>query len=123
MRELKAALDLKSYRSIRDIGLVDYVMKYLSEQLADKYEISTIASAGETDKLISYLKEIEGKRLYSEDQEKLKEQFREDMAIHNGKSKRCGMKDMNTWIARNYGDKYQKHFINKNPLYTSPDRQ
>ena len=122
MRELKAALDLKSYRSIRDIGLVDYVMKYLSEQLADKYEISTIASAGETDKLISYLKEIEGKRLYSEDQEKLKEQFREDMAIHNGKSKRCGMKDMNTWIARNYGDKYQKHFINKNPETNRPLR-
>lgn len=122
MKELRERLDLKSYLKIIGMGFENYVMEYLGEQLANKCVRTSISSTTMSDSLIHHLKTIEGKKLYSEEQEELKERFREDMAAHNGKSKRCGMKDMNTWIVEKYGNKYQKHFINKNPETNRPLR-
>ena len=115
MRHLKTALDLRSYNAILREGFINYVMGYLGEDLAGKVEISNISDIPVSEALIEYLKTLEGKRLYKSDWEDSKTHFLEDMAARHGRSKRCGMKEMNAWLEMTYGEKYPKRFINKDP--------
>ena len=122
MRVLRETLNLRTCQEILNKGFINYVMGYFGEQLADRYEISEIQSSTESDALVKYLTAIEGRKLYKEEQEKLKEVVVADMSARGGKSKRCGMKDMNAWLADNYGTKYRKRFINKDPETNRPLR-
>lgn len=101
----KYSQDHDMYISMRDLGHKRYLEDILEESLTSNAE-EMVCNVEEMDKFILFLKSIEGKRLYVEDQQYIKEEF-ETIGL---KLRYKGINTFNGALEDNYKNLYKSRF-------------
>lgn len=118
MRYRKYEMDMQTYERIHEIGFDAALIETLGDMLAAKI-VSDNTLPGDEDLLKEFLEELREKRLYKEEQAKIKEMFKKyglNLAKVPRKGKRPqGISALNGVLETRYGDTYKPRFINKDP--------
>ena len=101
----KYSQDHDLYISMRDLGHKRYLEDILEESLTS-YAEEMVCNVEEMDKFILFLKSIEGKRLYVEDKQYIKEEF-ETIRL---KLRYKGINTFNGALEDNYKNLYKSRF-------------
>lgn len=95
---------------MKELGHIPILNYFLGEELSSKSEY-IVVDVKKIDMFMEYLKSIEGKWLFQEDRERIKEQF-ESIGV---KLRYIGINTFNGVLEDNYKELYACRFYNKNP--------
>ena len=95
---------------MKELGHIPILNYFLGEELSSKSEY-IVVDVKQIDMFMEYLKSIEGKWLFQEDRERIKEEF-ESIGV---KLRYIGINTFNGVLEDNYKELYSCRFYNKNP--------
>lgn len=95
---------------MKELGHIPILNYFLGDELASKSEY-IVVDVKQIDMFMEYLKNIEGKWLFQEDRERIKEEF-ESIGV---KLRYIGINTFNGALEDNYKELYLCRFYNKNP--------
>lgn len=107
-RYRKAKQDMEMFEGMKECGYKEYLATIFPEQLNQLSE-DMVIGVEEIDLFLQYLKSIEGKRLYADDQKIVKEEF-ENIGVT---LRYKGINTFNGALQDVYGDLYECRFYNK----------
>lgn len=100
--------DNETLTMMKDIGHIGFLELVLSKELIEKAE-TIVINVEQIDIFLEFLKSIEGKPLYSDDRQYIKEEF-EEIGV---KLRYVGINTFNGALKDIYGDIYKPRFYNK----------
>lgn len=104
----KYSQDYNTFSLMKEIGHIQYLELMLAEELVDKSE-AIVVNVEQMDLFLEFLKSLEGKRLYQNDRNYIKEEF-ETIGV---KLRYTGINTFNGALEDNYKELYNCRFCNK----------
>lgn len=108
MAFIRYLITSRIYDQVENYGFRAVIMKYLGPSLMGKVKVSDVKDY--EDDFLSYLSTIEGRRIFRDELNAVKEVFSKHMTRTGKKSKRVGISSMNAYLEETYGRRYQSRF-------------